>query len=78
MPRAVNLVRCRARTRRQAGSGEQKQAPQKGGASLRQQMSGCQARESRDSPRLKAFWRVAPSVHFNVLAMMVGRARLPL
>src|SRR5262249_31547731 len=25
------------------------------------------ARESRDSPRLKAFWRVAPSVRFNVL-----------
>ena len=28
-----------------------------------------QARESRDSPRLNAFCRVAPSVRFNVLAI---------
>jgi hypothetical protein len=32
-----------------------------------------QARESRDSPKLKAFWRVAPSVRFNVLAMFDAR-----
>jgi hypothetical protein len=37
------------------------------------QLIGSQARESRDSPRLNAFWRVAPSVRFNVLAMLEAR-----
>jgi hypothetical protein len=31
------------------------------------------ARESSDSPRLNAFWRVAPSVRFNVRAMLAAR-----
>lgn len=30
----------------------------------------CQARESSDSPRLKAFCRVAPSLRFNLWAML--------
>ena len=37
------------------------------------QLVGSQTRESRDSPRLNAFWRVAPSVRFNVLAMLDAR-----
>jgi hypothetical protein len=35
-----------------------------------------QARESRDSPRLKAFWRVAPSVRFSVRAKLAARVFL--
>jgi len=31
-----------------------------------------QARESRDSPRLNAFLRVAPSLRFRVLAMLAA------
>jgi hypothetical protein len=34
------------------------------------------ARESSDKPRLNAFWRVAPSVRFNVRAMLDARVRL--
>ena len=33
-------------------------------------ISRCQPRESSDSPRLNAFCRVAPSVRFNLLAML--------
>ena len=29
--------------------------------------------KSSDSPRLNAFWRVAPSVRFNVRAMLAAR-----
>jgi hypothetical protein len=32
-----------------------------------------QARESKESPRLNAFWRVAPSVRFKERAMLGAR-----
>jgi hypothetical protein len=33
-------------------------------------MTGNQERESSESPMLNAFWRVAPSVRFNFLAIL--------
>ena len=39
---------------------------------LRLAAAKCQARESRDNPRLNAFCRVAPSVRFNVLAILAA------
>ena len=49
-------------------------APHRGrGSTSLGQLVGSQTRESRDSPRLNAFWRVAPSVRFNVLAMLDAR-----
>jgi hypothetical protein len=50
-------------------------APQTGGAWIAGRGSGLpdQERESSDSPRLKAFCRVAPSVRFRVRAMLAAR-----
>jgi hypothetical protein len=47
-----------------------KKSPARGGASLQEnpKASGRQ-RESSDNPILNAFWRVAPSVRFNFLAI---------
>jgi hypothetical protein len=48
-----------------------KKAPHMAGLFLlRQNVSGCQPRESSDIPRLNAFCRVAPSLRFNVRAML--------
>jgi hypothetical protein len=37
----------------------------------------CAPRVSSDTPRLKAFWRVAPSVRFKVRAIFAARVLLP-
>ena len=51
----------------------QKKAPHRGGAFYFVQTG---YRESSDSPRLKAFCRVAPSVRFKVRAMLAARVFL--
>jgi len=50
-----------------------KKSPATSGACSATELNSYQTRESSDKPRLKAFCRVAPSVRFNVRAMLAAR-----